>query len=121
MTNSTLEAPATRPSMACSTVSIVLVFVMTTETLRASVTRKAGPAKSITPLMKGFGDGLLAETADDPDHNRHHEKQRGEFRQPPPELPPERRVDRLVRVRVDGGVVEDARPRERLRKRAARR
>ena len=34
--------------------SIVFVFVMTTDTLRASVTRNAGPVKSMTPLMKAF-------------------------------------------------------------------
>ena len=31
-----------------------LVFVMTTDTLRASVTRKAGPANSATPLKKAL-------------------------------------------------------------------
>ena len=50
----TVDAPVTRPSIACKTVSIVFVFVMTTDTLRASATRKAGPVKSMTPLMKAL-------------------------------------------------------------------
>ena len=40
--------------MALSTVSIVLVLVMITDTPRATTTRKAGPVKSITPRMNAF-------------------------------------------------------------------
>lgn len=40
--------------MALSTVSMVLVLVMITDTPRATVTRKAGPVKSMTPRMNAF-------------------------------------------------------------------
>jgi hypothetical protein len=52
--NGTWPCPATTPSIAFRTVSMVCVLVKITDTAIASITRDAGPEKSAIPLTNAF-------------------------------------------------------------------
>src|SRR5271166_6804610 len=110
MTKPTLEASETRPSMACGH-RADHIGVGHDHRDAAGERHEEGRGGEIDyALDDGLGYRLFAEPGDQPDHGRHDEEKGRKLWQPPAELPPQRRMDRRLRVEGDRRGPEDRAP-----------